>query len=50
MTEMTVRSVVFGMGPSVRVDNLANVMLSLTLDGNERLQNLEDSDITGWSK
>lgn len=48
--EITVSSVVFGMGPSVRVDDLANVMLSLALDGNERLQILENSDITGWSK
>lgn len=48
--EMTVRSVVFGMGPSVQVDDLANVMLRLALDGNERLQILENSDITGLIK
>lgn len=47
--ETTVISVVFGMGPSVRVDDLANVMLSLALDGNEWLRILEDLDITGLS-
>ena len=36
--ELTVRSMVFGMGlQTVRVDNLANMMLKLALDGNEYL-------------
>ncbi|EED13040.1 nucleoside-diphosphate-sugar epimerase, putative [Talaromyces stipitatus ATCC 10500] len=41
----TVRSVVFGMGPSVLVDDFAKVMLKLVLDGSQRLQILENSDI-----
>lgn len=47
--EMTVRSVVFGMGPSVRVDDLTRVMINLALDGNEQLQTLENSDIAELS-
>ena len=43
--ELTIISVVSGMGPFVRVDDLAKVMLSLALDGNERMRILDDSDI-----
>jgi hypothetical protein len=42
--EMTIRSLVFGLGPSVKVDALAKVMIDLALHGNE-LQVLENNNI-----
>lgn len=42
--EMTIRSLVFGLGPSVKVDALAQVMIDLALQGNER-QVLENNNI-----
>ena len=42
--ETNVRSLVFGLGPSVRVDVLAAVMLDVALKGSEQ-QILENSEI-----
>lgn len=42
--EMTIRSLVFSLGPSVKVDALAKVMIDLALRGNER-QVLENNNI-----
>jgi hypothetical protein len=42
--EMTIRSLVFGLGPSVKVDALAKVMIDVALGGND-CQVFENTDI-----